>query len=84
MNDRFSKTLPARAPSPPARRSAKPHRTTALYVLPGALTVSLLAGWLSVLAGSNLPTAALTGGGAFAGAAGLLLSVAHHAAEKRK
>jgi hypothetical protein len=44
-----------------------------------ATAVSGVAGVLSHAAGNNVPGAILTGGGAFAGALGLLLAVAHYA-----
>jgi hypothetical protein len=44
-----------------------------------AAVVSGAAGLLSHAAGNNVPGAILTGGGAFAGALGLLLAVAHYA-----
>jgi hypothetical protein len=44
-----------------------------------AAVVSGVAGLLSHAAGNNVPGAILTGGGAFAGALGLLLAVAHYA-----
>jgi hypothetical protein len=71
--------------SPATRSSAgrDPHpprsgRRTILFVLLLAGVVGAVAGWLSHEAGSNLPSAILTGGGAFAGAAGLLLAIARH------
>jgi hypothetical protein len=39
-----------------------------------------VAGVLSHAAGDNIPTAILTGGGAFAGTVALLLAIAHYTA----
>ncbi|GIE80738.1 hypothetical protein Aph02nite_66880 [Actinoplanes philippinensis] len=49
-----------------------------LRILPASTLISGAAVWLSIAAGSNVPAAVLTGGGAFAGTAGLLLAVAHY------
>jgi hypothetical protein len=48
-------------------------------LLVAATAVSGIAGLLSHAAENNVPGAILTGGGAFAGALGLLLAVAHYA-----
>ena len=44
-----------------------------------ATVVSGIAGLLAHAAGNNIPAAILTSGGAFAGALGLLLAMAHYA-----
>jgi hypothetical protein len=44
--------------------------------------VSGAAGVLSHAAGSNIPAAILTGGGAFAGAVVVLLAIVHYASSK--
>ncbi|WP_162181499.1 hypothetical protein [Actinoplanes friuliensis] len=44
-----------------------------------ACVVGVVAGLLSHAAGNNVPAAILTGGGAFAGTFGLLLTTAHYA-----
>jgi hypothetical protein len=81
MNDRSSQALPVQTePQPPIRATTKPHRTLILRILPASAVVSGAAGWLAVAAGSNIPAAALTGGGAFAGTVGLLLAIAHYTA----
>lgn len=53
--------------------------TRVLLILLAAAGVSVVAGLLSRAAGNNVPAAILTGGGAFAGAVGVLLAIAHYA-----
>jgi hypothetical protein len=43
-----------------------------------AVVIGAAAGLLAYAGGTNLPTAILTGGGAFAGTTGLLLALAHY------
>ncbi|MEV6347617.1 hypothetical protein [Actinoplanes sp. NPDC051851] len=52
------------------------------FMLLTATGVSGVAGMLAHAAGNNVPAAILTGGGAFAGAAGLLLAIAHYARDR--
>ena len=47
-----------------------------LFLITAAITGGA-AGLLAHAGGTNIPTAILTGGGAFAGAIGLLLALAH-------
>ncbi|GIF39171.1 hypothetical protein [Actinoplanes xinjiangensis] len=60
------------------QRPDRPQRTRLLLVLFVAGIAGVIAGWLSHASGTNLPAAVLTGGGAFAGAVGLLLAIARH------
>jgi anti-sigma factor RsiW len=84
MNDRPSQALPVQAePQQSTRPTTKPRRTLVLHILPTSAVVSGAASWLSLAAGSNVPAAVLTGGGAFAGTVGLLLAVAHYTAGNR-
>jgi hypothetical protein len=68
------------APRPPTNEtdSAKSRPSIGLLLVVAAV-VSGVAGLLAHAAGNNVPGAILTGGGAFAGALGLLLAVAHYA-----
>jgi hypothetical protein len=54
-------------------------RPSIVLLLAVSAVVSAVAALLSHAAGNNVPGAILTGGGAFAGALGLLLAVAHYA-----
>jgi hypothetical protein len=84
MNDQPSQALPVQAEPPPRTGpTPKPRRTLVLHILPASVVTSGLAGWLSLAAGSNVPAAVLTGGGAFAGTVGVLLAVAHYTAGDR-
>jgi hypothetical protein len=65
------------SPRLPAEKTAR--RPSIVLMLVAAAVVSGVAGLLSHAAGNNVPGAILTGGGAFAGALGLLLAVAHYA-----
>jgi hypothetical protein len=47
-----------------------------------AAIIGGVAGLLSHAAGSNIPSAILTGGSAFAGTVGILLAMAHYATAK--
>jgi hypothetical protein len=68
------------APRVPTEEPARPRRRPSIVLLfVVSLAVSGVAGLLSHAAGNNVPGAILTGGGAFAGALGLLLAVAHYA-----
>lgn len=58
-----------------------PRRRWVFLMLTAAGVVSAVASLLSLAAGNNVPTAILTVGAAFAGATGLLLGIAHYAAE---
>ncbi|WP_203829820.1 hypothetical protein [Actinoplanes palleronii] len=49
------------------------------FMLITATVVGVLAGLLAHAAGKNIPEAILSGGGAFAGTAGLLVAMAHYA-----
>ena len=64
--------------SPPSQ-SRVPRWIWVLLMLLTAGIVSGIAGLLSHAAGSNVPAAILTGGGAFAGTVALLLAIAHYA-----
>ncbi|WP_433789216.1 hypothetical protein [Actinoplanes sp. CA-252034] len=48
-------------------------------ILLAACIIGGIAGLLAHAGGSNVPASILTGGGAFAGAVGLLLAIAHYA-----
>jgi hypothetical protein len=61
------------------QRAERPQRMRTLLVLLVAGIVGAIASWLSHAAGNNLPSAVLTGGGAFAGAVGLFLTITRHA-----
>jgi hypothetical protein len=68
------------APRLPTEEAAPVRRRHSIgLMLIAAAIVSAVAGLLSHAAGNNVPGAILTGGGAFAGALGLLLAVAHYA-----
>ena len=64
---------------PTGRSSRSPRQVQVLLILLVAAIVSGVAGLLSHAAGNNVPAAVLTGGGAFAGTACLLLAIAHYA-----
>lgn len=73
-------TPPSQTPHPSAPSPANIPRWIWLVVMMLAAGIAGgVAGLLSHAAGNNVPTAILTGGGAFAGTVGLLLAVAHFA-----
>ncbi|MEV4283673.1 hypothetical protein [Actinoplanes xinjiangensis] len=77
MNDEKSLSESSERSAPPVRRPA-PQPMAVLFVLVAATVVSGIAGLLSHASGSNVPGAVLTAGGAFAGAVGLFLAIAHY------
>jgi hypothetical protein len=66
-----------RAPQDP--QLLVPRWTRVLLMLLTAAIIGVVAGLLSHAAGNNVPSAILTGGGAFAGTVGLLVAIAHYA-----
>ena len=69
-------------PPRPSRQNEVPRWTWIILIILLAAITGGVAGLLSHAAGSNVPSAILTGGGAFAGTVGLLLSMAHYATAK--
>jgi len=80
MVNRSSRSPSPSITSPDPPTSAVPRWIWLLLILLGACIIGVTAGLLSYAAGNNIPEAILTGGGAFAGAVGLLLAMAHYAA----
>jgi hypothetical protein len=80
MHDKLAQTPrpPAGQPSAP-NRSGVVRRMRVLLILVAAGIIGAVAGLLSHAADHNIPSAILTGGGAFAGTASLLLAIAHYA-----
>lgn len=68
----------------PPRRPIASRWVGILVVMVLAATVGAVAVLLSLAAGNNTPSAILTGGGAFAGAVGVLLAVVHYVREVRE
>jgi predicted branched-subunit amino acid permease len=65
-------------PAMPQDRMRAARWTGVLLMLLTSALVGVVAGLLSHAAGNNVPGAILTSGGAFAGAVGLLLALAHY------
>jgi hypothetical protein len=80
MSDRAPQALPVEAEPPSAPARAATRWKSMILMLVTATVISSAAGILALAAGSNIPGAILTSGGAFAAAFGLLLTVAHYAA----
>jgi predicted branched-subunit amino acid permease len=66
---------PATVPAGQPRQAAPSQRRKLLLVLLVACIVGIAAGLLAHAAGDKVPSAVLTGGGAFAGTVGLLLAI---------
>ncbi|GAA2710528.1 hypothetical protein Apa02nite_081700 [Actinoplanes palleronii] len=71
-------SVPAES-APPPQRAVATRRALMAFMLITATVVGVLAGLLAHAAGKNIPEAILSGGGAFAGTAGLLVAMAHYA-----
>ena len=83
MIDRVPQTRSRRIEPPRlAPHNEVPRWTWILLIILFAAIIGGVAGLLSHAAGSNVPSAILTGGGAFAGTVGLSLAIAHYATAK--
>ena len=68
--------------TPPTPSAKIPRMVWILIFILIAIIVGETAGLLSYAGGASVPGAILTGGGAFAGALGLLLALGHFGTEK--
>jgi predicted branched-subunit amino acid permease len=82
MSDRVPQAPSVQVEPPPAPARAATRWKSMILMLITAIIISSLAGILAHAAGSNIPAAILTSGGAFAGAFGLLLTMAHYAGSR--
>lgn len=65
--------------TPTTPTAGTPRAVWIAIILLTAAILAAVAGLLAFAGGANVPTAILTGGGAFAGTVALLLAIAHYA-----